>query len=174
MKKDLKQRLKKYFLDNPAERLRVRQIGRKLEMPLPSVIRYAKELDMEGILRKESISGITLYSADRTNDDFIFEKRIHNLRKVKESGLIRYLREEFSNPTVILFGSFEKGEDIPESDIDIYIEIGKESLDLQKFEKILGKSIQKFLFSDISLIKNKNLANNIINGTLLNGSLEVF
>ncbi len=172
--KNLKNKIKNYFLDNPLKRMRVRQIERELRVPLPSVIRYTKELVKENLLKVENISNVRLFSADRASVEYIFEKKIHNLRKIKDSNLMPYLKNELSNPLIILFGSFGKGEDLPESDIDLFIQTNKKEVNLQKYQKILGKNIQIFLFKDISLIKNKHLANNIINGTVLNGFLEVF
>ena len=44
------------------------------------------------------------------------------LKILFESQLIEYLKIEFNNPGIILFGSFAKGEDIEKSDIDLYLE----------------------------------------------------
>ena len=68
-----------------------------------------------------------------------------------------------------------KVEDIETSDIDIYIEtLKKQVFNLEKFEKILQRKIQIFNYSNLDKIQNKELANNIINGLILNGFLEVF
>ena len=84
------------------------------------------------------------------------------------------MTQEFSNPTIILFGSFSRGEDIEESDIDIYIEThSKKKISLKKFESSLNRNIQLFKHKSIHQIRNKDLANNIINGIVLSGYLEV-
>jgi predicted nucleotidyltransferase len=73
-----------------------------------------------------------------------------------------------------MFGSYSRGEDVESSDIDIYLETpSKEEIKLEQFEKELGRSIQIFRFKNIQQVKNKDLANNIINGITLNGFLEV-
>jgi predicted nucleotidyltransferase len=171
--KNIKQQIKEHFMKNPSERLRVRQIERKLKLPLPSVIRYVKELQEEEILRSEEIGGAKLYSAKRTSPSFLLEKKLFNLKQIYKSGLIDYLVHELSNPTIVLFGSYSHGQDIEKSDIDIYIEYPTEKkIDLKKFEKILDKEIQLFIFSNIHKVPNKELANNIINGITLNGFIE--
>lgn len=173
--KNIKEKIKEYFMENPTERLRVRQIERKLKLPLPSVIRYTKELEKEDILKTEEIGGAKLYSANRSSANFLLEKKLFNIRSIYNSGLISYLIEELSNPTIVLFGSYSRGEDIETSDIDLYIEIPKElKLNLEKFEKILGKEIQVFVHKSINEIGNKEVVNNIINGITLNGFMEVF
>jgi len=89
--------------------------------------------------------------------------------------LINYLIEEYNNPLIILFGSYSKGEDIEKSDIDLYIETtNNKKLRLNKFENTLNRKIHIFSFKSIDKVPNKDLSNNIINGIVLNGFLEVF
>lgn len=173
-RKNIKLKILHYFFENPTQKLRVRQIERKVGVALPSVIQYVKELTREDILRKEDFAGVVMYSAKRTSQKFLFEKRIHNMKILVNSGLVNYIIEKLSNPNIILFGSFSKGEDTEESDIDLYIETpSKSKISLTAFEKKLDRSIQIFTYSKIHKIKNKELANNIINGITLNGFIEV-
>ena len=80
---------------------------------------------------------------------------------------------ELSNPAIIVFGSYAKGEDVENSDIDLYIETpSKKEIKLEKFGKILKRKIQIFFYKNIHEIKNIDLANNIINGIILNGFIE--
>ncbi len=173
-KKSIKEQIKEYFLINPTIKLRVRQIERTINVPLPSVIRYTKELETEGILKINEIVNIKAYSANRSSESFKIEKTLHNLRQLHISNLISYLKEEYSNPTIIIFGSYSKGEDIEKSDIDLYIQTpSKKKITLSQFEKKLKRNIHTFIYKNINLIKNKDLANNIINGIVLNGFIEV-
>jgi predicted nucleotidyltransferase len=172
---NIKTTIKEYFFNNPSEKLRVRQIERKLKLPLPSVIRYVSELTKEGILKINNIGEVRFFCANRSSLVFLMQKKLFNLKSIYESGLIEYLQEEYSNPPIILFGSYSKGEDIESSDIDLYIETpSKKGLDLGKFEKKLNKKIQVFIHKNIDDIPNKLLANNILNGINLNGFVEVY
>ncbi|MDI6738609.1 MAG: nucleotidyltransferase domain-containing protein [Nanoarchaeota archaeon] len=171
---NIKEKLKQYFFANPTARMRVRQIERELNLPLPSVIRYTKELEKEDLLKSADIAGIRLYSADRASRQFIIEKMLFNIYSLHESGLVSYIIEELHNPAIILFGSYAKGEDTEGSDIDIFIESAVKKLELGTFEKKLKRNIQVFLHKSIKDIKNKELANNMINGIRLNGFVEAF
>ena len=172
--KNIKNKIKEYFLLNPTVKLRVRQIERKTKSPLPSVIRYMKELEKENILKSQIISNIKVFSADRGSKEFLLEKKIFNLRQLFASGFTNYLTIEYSNAPIILFGSYSRGEDTENSDIDIYIEThSKKEPDISNFEKKLSRNIQIFKYKDIKEIKNKELANNIINGITINGFIEV-
>jgi len=172
--KSIKDRIKEYFFLHPTLKLRVRQIERIVKVPLPSAIRYAKELEKEGILKSSTIANVTIYSADRISKQFLLEKKLFNIRDLFSSGLVAFLIAEFSNPTIIVFGSYSRGEDVEESDIDLYIETpSKKKVNPVKFEKKLLRKVQIFRYKNINYVENKELANNIINGITLNGFLEV-
>lgn len=171
-RQNIKQLLKEYYFKNSAKKLRVREIEREVRIPLPSVIKYVKELVKEGFLKKINISNITIYTTSE-NLTFKTEKKMFNLRQIYESGLIEHIRRKYANPTIILFGSYDKGEDEETSDIDLFIQTNVKISELNQFEKILGHKIQLFTADNIHNITNVELANNIINGTMLNGSLKV-
>jgi predicted nucleotidyltransferase len=159
---------------NSTIKLRVRQIERKVQVPIPSAIRYSKELEKEGLLRKNIVGGVTFYSANRGSKLFLLEKTFFNIKSLHESGLITYLMNELSYPSIILFGSYSRGEDTERSDIDLYLETpSKKKLCFKKFEKKLQREIQIFQHKNIHQITNNHLANNIINGITLNGFVEV-
>jgi predicted nucleotidyltransferase len=93
---------------------------------------------------------------------------------IAQSGLLERLKAEFDNATIILFGSYARGEDKEDSDIDLYVQTpAKKTIRLESFEKYLGRNIQLFIHKDIHEV-SKDLANNILNGIVLNGSIEVF
>ncbi|MEA2003781.1 MAG: nucleotidyltransferase domain-containing protein [archaeon] len=172
--KSIKKMIKEYFFLYPTVRLRVRQIERDVNVPLPSAIRYTKELEEEAILKRSVISGINFFSADRVSENYILEKRLYNIKNLFFSGFVRYIINEMNNPTIVLFGSYSKGEDVEGSDIDIYVESRKGDMkSLKSYEKKLQRDIQIFFYKNIHDVKNKDLANNIINGVTLNGFLEV-
>ncbi len=172
--KSIKEKIKEYFFINPTIKLRVRQIEREVKVPLHSAIRYTKELENEGILKMEDIANIRIYAGDRISKDFLYEKRLFNIQKLYISGLIEFLTEELSNPTIVVFGSYARGEDTEESDIDLYIETAtKKSVNGGKFETVLKRNIQLFQYKNIHAVENRELANNIINGIVLNGFMEV-
>ena len=140
------------------------------------ILRYFKEM---GLINIEELSKIWRIKANQGNWLYIRSKIIYNLNFVYKSGLVEFLVDYLKNPkAIVLFGSFRKGEDLSKSDIDIAIESEEikeyEIIGLREFsefEKIIGRRIQIHLFNkkDIDL----NLFNNIVNGILLWGFLEV-
>lgn len=173
--KNIKERIKEYYFVNPGSKLRVREIEKHLGLPLPSVIRYCRELQDEGILTTIKMGNVVFYTADRTSRDFLLEKRLYNIKSIYGSGIIEFLNTGLGNPVVILFGSYSKGEDTETSDIDIYVEThSKKEISVKEFEKTLKRKIQIFKHKNMKEINNLNLSNNIINGIILNGHVEVF
>jgi predicted nucleotidyltransferase len=170
----IKESIREHFFMNPTAKKRVREIERELKLPLPSVIRYCKELEKEGILTTIKTGNVVFYTADRANEKFLLEKKLFNLKQIYVSGIIEHLKKELGNPPIVLFGSFAKGEDTEASDIDLYVETpSKKEIKLDKFEKTLGRKIQLLRSKSIKSISNIHLANNIINGVVLNGYIEV-
>ena len=174
-RKDIKETIKEHFFVHPTTKLRVREIERVLKLPLPSVIRYCRELAKEGILDIAQMGNVRFYTAKRGSQEYLLEKQLYNIKQLHRSGLIEYVRIELSNPAIILFGSYAKGEDTEESDIDIYLETpSKKKVDLEKFKRILKREIQIFQHKSLKDISNPHLANNIINGIIVNNYIEVF
>ncbi|MGV8172113.1 MAG: nucleotidyltransferase domain-containing protein [Candidatus Woesearchaeota archaeon] len=169
---NIKTKIIEYFFINPTKKLRIRQIERETNSPLPSVIRYVKELIEEGLLKKEEISNITIYSANRMNPKYLLYKKLNNIESIYTSGILEYIESECSPDCIILFGSASKGEDIESSDIDLYVQSSQKALDFRKFS-ILGRIISVFFeqnFNSLSI----ELKNNIINGIILKGYLIAY
>ena len=171
--KSIKDKIKEHFFINPTSKLRFRHLEKLLKLPLPSVIRYCRELEKEEILAAKKTGNVVFYTADRSSEKFLLEKKLFNIRQLYTSGFVDYLKSEFHNPVIVVFGSYSKGEDIEGSDIDLYIETAKKNINLSKFEKTLNRKIQAFIHKNIREIANHHLANNIINGFILNGFFEV-
>ncbi|MEK6952062.1 MAG: nucleotidyltransferase domain-containing protein [Nanoarchaeota archaeon] len=137
------------------------------------------EFQQAGIINIEKLSKIWRIKANQTNLLYIRSKIIYNLNFVYNSGLVEFLVDYFKNPkALILFGSFRRGEDISNSDVDIAVESEEtkeyETIglrELSEFEKIIKRRIQIHLFNRESI--DINVFNNIANGIVLWGFLEV-
>lgn len=174
IRKNNKLLLQEHFFVNPTSALRVRELERATNLPLPSITRYVKELIREGIVQKKIMGTTTFYTAHRTDERYRAQKILYNLNALHETGLIQHLINHYHNAPLRLFGSYSRGEDTEDSDIDIYVQTPLESVSLATFEKKLKRTVQLFTYKDIHAIPNKELANNIVNGIPLNGYIEVF
>jgi predicted nucleotidyltransferase len=141
-----------------------------------------------GLIEVEKLTKIWRIRANMRNPDFINGKILSNLSQIYNSNFVAFLNDYFGNPkTIVLFGSYRKGEDSSISDIDIAIESDeikgyktgnlrdflckKLRQDVEKFEDDIGRKIQIHLFNRKSV--DLNVFNNIANGIVLSGFLEV-
>ncbi len=124
------------------------------------------------------LSNLWRIKAKQNSLNYIRSKIVYNLNFIYLSGLIEFLSDYFKNPkSITVFGSFRKGEDTTDSDIDIAIE-SEESKDYQviglkelsKFEEDIGRKIQIHLFNKQNI--DIHVFNNIINGIVLEGFLQ--
>ena len=178
LQKDNRYRILRIFFDDPSPKgigFQLREISRKVSIAPPSVKNYLTELKKEGLIAKVKyrIHGYPVYYANRDNDSFKFLKKLDTIMKIKESGLLEYLSETCMPDAIILFGSSASGEDLKDSDIDLFVASKDEKISLDKFEKYLNRKIS-ILFSDSFGKLSKELKNNIINGIILKGYLKVF
>ncbi len=167
------------FLDNPQSRFHVREVARLVKESPTTVSTKLRRFKKEGFLLSKKEKNHLLYWAGASS---VFKemKQFHNLKKIRNSGLLLFLTDFYNYPSaIVLFGSFRKGEDTSASDIDICIVTSKEGEpNLTKFERKLKHNIHLFVLSKekLGIIKQKNpeLLNNIINGLVVEGFLEVF
>jgi len=155
----------------PLRVFHLREMSRLILVSSPSVARYIGDLEREGLIvmgRKKFLHEI---SANLDNDRFRELKRVNNIKSVYDSGLLAYLKEIFPLSTIVLFGSYSKGDDTERSDIDIAIFTNGKKLDLDKYEKKLDRPIN-VEFIDFEKI-SKELKNSLINGLVLEGYIEV-
>ena len=169
-----------HFIKNPETDFYVREIAKKVKKSPTTVSRYLKRYEKEGLLSSQRKFHHLLFRANSENVLFKDLKLHYNLRCLRKSGLITYLIKQYKHPeAIVLFGSYQKAENVSLSDIDLLVISSlKKDVDLKKFEKKLGSKIQLLVRSNVELkamrIKNKHLLNNLLNGFVVEGYWEVF
>jgi predicted nucleotidyltransferase len=164
------------FFDNPLPEggFSLREISRISTVPLPSVKNYLAELEKEKlVLKKQNRLKNPVYYANRDEEYFLFLKKMNNIKNIHESGVVEYIYYGCGPKAIILFGSTSRGEDILESDMDLFVISKDKELNLEKFEKNLNRKINVFFKEELNKT-SKELANNVINGVILKGYVKVF
>jgi predicted nucleotidyltransferase len=156
------------------EKLNQREIARSLRATPPGIAKALVDLEKNQLItvEKNQTMNLNLVSLNRSQKTLKL-KQLENLKQIYELELVEYLEEKHPGTTIILFGSYAKGEDTTNSDIDIAI-IGTKnsSTNLEKFEKNLERQINintYFSFKEIS----KELKENLFNGIVLSGGIEL-
>jgi len=163
------------FFTSPSKKHYLMDISRSIGLAHTSVKKNLDELvKMEMIkeyAEKKGGRSFPLYMANTEGRLFKRCKIIHNLSFLMESGVIDFIEEKLMPRCIVLFGSYQKGEDTEDSDIDIFVECPEEKLDLRGFEEKLNRKIELH-FNERFASYPKELKNNIINGVVLMGFLE--
>lgn len=168
---DTKERILKILFETPNKEYYLRELSRIIKISPNAVSTGLKELEKENLALMEKKVTLKI-RANQENQKFKQLKRINNLNNIYSSGIIDYLGEKFPLSTIILFGSYSKGEDTERSDIDFAILDTKEkALELEKYEKSLNRRVN-IEFINIRNI-TKELRNSIINGISLKGNIEL-
>ncbi len=159
------------FFDNPTEKFHVRGIARITRLNPNTVLNITRGLEKEKLIIREKKRHIVELSA-KIGERFKNLKKIDNLKKIYDSGLVNFLVEKLNPEAVSVIGSYSEGNDIKKSDVDIVVITKKEYLDidLKKFEKVLNRNIHLIVayynkFSD-------EFYTNLINGIVLSGYIR--
>ncbi|MEK6940702.1 MAG: nucleotidyltransferase domain-containing protein [Nanoarchaeota archaeon] len=164
------------FFNNPIGSFTLKDISKESKLAHTSTKQNLKNLISLGLIEqkieKKGQRKFPVYKATR-NKQFIKYKRIYNLTQLEESGIINYIEEKLLPKSIVIFGSYQRGEDVEESDIDLFVEAKKEYLNLQPFEKKLKRKIELH-FNEKFTNYPAELKNNIINGIIIYGFLEVY
>ncbi len=161
------------FFLNPMTKYGVRELARLTKLDTKTVMKYLQDLVRERVVIKRKEKGkYSYYEANRLSYIYRHEKSEVLVKKILTSGLIEFLEKELSPKAIVLFGSVQKGIYHKDSDIDLFIPSEYKQLDLSKFNKKIGHHIQLFFEKDLKKL-SKGLLENIYNGLVLAGKLEV-
>ena len=150
-----------YFM-YPTMEYRLRPLARAAGVSAPAAKYVCVSLLKEGFLVKKADA----YAARHDDEKFRREKRLWNLGHIEQSGLIEALASALVPNAIILYGSYARGEDWEQSDIDLAIvEKKRPQPPLAQFEQKLGRKIQVVFVGDLK----KDLLNNLVNGIVLFG-----
>ncbi|MEK6949840.1 MAG: nucleotidyltransferase domain-containing protein [Nanoarchaeota archaeon] len=172
---NLQQEILRLLFIKAGASLNQRGIARMLGVTPPAVMKALPRLEKESFIKLSQDKESKRWSIElnRDNHKVMQLKRADNLKQIYESGLADFLEKEFAGGTIILFGSYSRGEDIAASDIDIVVIGRKEKqVDLTNFDKPLERAIHINFYESFGKI-HKHLKENLCNGIVLAGGVEL-
>ena len=155
------------FFEDCYRRISIREYAKLMRISPPTASKLLSKFHKQGLLVREPFRNLIFFCANKDSRDFIDLSRMHWRHMLK--GAVAYLEENLSNPTIMLFGSLSKAEARKDSDVDLAVFAGERKVDLERFERKIKRKLQLFWFESIEDIRNKELANNILNGYVLLG-----
>jgi predicted nucleotidyltransferase len=176
-----KQKVMEVIFQYPEQSFSLSDLAKEAEVAKANIGEILNDLQKYNLIQLEKLSKIWRIKANQENPLFLRSKILYNLQLIYLSDLIEMLNKYYNNPkAIILFGSFCKGEDISTSDIDIAIEsdnIKEYTVESQKHFEIYETIFKRKGKIQIHLFNRKNIDvnvfNNIANGIILSGFLEV-
>lgn len=173
------QKVLAWFFSFPTKEVGLNDLSQALKISKANANRIVARLEEKGFLKKEILGKIWRISCNKDHIYNYSRKTSYNLSMIYESGILGEVYKIIQNPkAIVLFGSYRKGDDNEKSDIDLAVEVlDNEELKITKLGVLpqLGYRtnvlVNLYIFS-----RNKidiNLFNNIANGIVLEGFLEV-
>jgi len=167
------QKMERFFYKNPNTEVHVRELAKKLDCSAGFVSQNINSLVEKGIVEKKRKGNMKTLTARTSSTEYRKRKRAFNIQEILTSGLPEHLENELYPDAIILFGSYLKGTDTEDSDIDLTIINGrKKSLDLFSHEDKFERSIN---LTQIENLDDAELdfVNTLANGFVLKGYLNV-
>ena len=167
-----------WFFSYPNKEIGLSDLAETVNISKKTANLVVTKLEKEGFLKKDVIGRIWRISCNQTHAYNYSRKIAYNLMMIYESGLIEEVHRAIGSPkSIILFGSYRKGDDTENSDIDIAVEIiGNDEpkiINLGVLEELGYRSnvpVNLYVFSRKKV--DINLFSNIVNGIVLEGFLE--
>jgi predicted nucleotidyltransferase len=168
-----------FFFSFPSRTIGLNDLSQEIGVSKTTAREIVLQLEREKFLNKEEIGKTWRITANPSHPYLITRKAPQSLQMIYELGAVDLIREKYpSAKAIILFGSFRNGSDNEQSDVDLAVEItGNSEPKIEKLGAIESFNYRKnvpvnlFVFS-----RNKidlNIFNNIANGIVLDGFLEV-
>lgn len=133
------------FLEDSYREFYLREVASHAKVSVSTVKAYLDSFVRDEFLLRSKRANLVLFKANIENAAFRHFKMAYFLRRV--GPLIKHLRQNYENSSIILYGSCARGEDDKDSDIDLLI-IGKaDRVELTDFERRFNRKITLLAFS---------------------------
>lgn len=171
-----------WFFSFPEAETGLNDLSSDLKISKTTAKKVINALEKEGFLVKKIYGKTWRITCNKTHYYNVTKKVAFNLSMIFESythGLRDDISKYASNPkSVILFGSYRKGDDTEKSDVDIAVEVsGNDDVKIIELGMINTFGYRQNVPVNIYIFsRNKtdiNLFANIANGIILEGFLEV-
>jgi predicted nucleotidyltransferase len=161
----------KAFFTNSDKEYYTRELALNYKLSVGNTHRELKKLLFLGILKTHNIGNIKLFSLNKQNSIY---KELKNIF-YKTEGLVKFIQETLVNINGIkiafIYGSFAKGDEREDSDIDLFLigdNIDKDNLviGIGDLEKKLFREINYTSYTEREYKKEKNKKDSFVSGVI--------
>jgi len=167
-----------WFFDFPSKEMSLNDLSEAVGISKTTANKVVTKFVQEGFLKKQVLGKIWRISCNIAHPHNLIAKVPYHLTAIYQSGILDAIYKQIPSPrVVILFGSYRKGDDNEQSDIDIAVEVlGNEEMKLQELGRLEKLGFRTNVKVNLHIFtRNKidlNLFANIANGIVLSGFLE--
>ena len=173
-----RQTILKAFFTNPDKEYYTRELSKLYKLSVGNIHRELKKLVSFGILKSHNVGNIKLFSLDKKNPVY---KELKNIF-YKTEGVAKLIKDAIKQVENVriafIYGSFAKGDERQDSDIDLFL-IGNnidEDLLINKIsdlEKDLFKEINYTLYTETEYKKEKNKKDSFVQNVTVGEKLFI-
>ena len=155
------------FFQSPEQEFNVREVARLRNVSPATASKELHLLEKEKILKKREERNYLLFQSNLESDSYKDIKVYYMIRALRESGLINKLNDFYLKPTIVLYGSAT-------SDVDLIVisEKTEAITNLRVYEHKINRAIHLMNIKELKELKNEHLINNVLNGILVQGSIQ--
>ncbi len=141
-------RVLEHFIENPHSNYYLRETARLLQMDPMTVKRALDILVADNLLIRTKEKNQILYKAHIENPAFIYLKISYNLSWLQKKRVSEFITHHMNTVTsVLLFGSYAKGENDSESDVDILTISLSKNTPTAELSKVLKRDVNLINFT---------------------------
>ncbi|MDI6736951.1 MAG: nucleotidyltransferase domain-containing protein [Nanoarchaeota archaeon] len=172
------ERVLQLILENsPMKQWHFNEIVRDSKVARAVANKWLKRYVKEGLLRRVKEKGkFPCFTCGMDNPVYISMKKLLAIEQVFRSGLAEHLLSLKDAKSVVLFGSFARGDWHKGSDIDIFIYGKSRGFEKSRYELKLKRQIELHLFetkAELNQVRT-GLLKNVLNGYSLKGQMQDF
>ncbi len=138
-------RILKVFLNEPYREFYLREVASHAGVSASTAKTFLDSLTIDGFLVRTKKANLVFFKADMEDPMFRHFKIAHFLRDVKP--LTQYLKQNYEECSIIIYGSCARGEDDKGSDIDLLVIGRAEKVEMAAFEKRLNRNINLLVYT---------------------------
>ncbi|MBI4020680.1 MAG: nucleotidyltransferase domain-containing protein [Candidatus Aenigmarchaeota archaeon] len=163
------------FFAFPNKTFHLRELAHKTGFSTTAVSACIEELKTYGIVRIVDNPLAKDITANTESQKYTDYKRVFNLYQLSR-GFVDVLRDLYTPEAIVVFGSFAKGEDIEESDIDLLVITNRKRSDagdvLRPYEVAFSRKIDLHVLPSLDH-SPAEFKNAVANGVVLHGYVKV-
>ncbi len=165
------------FFNEPSKHWHFKEIISNAKISRPQASNWLKNFVSEGLIKRVKEKGkMPHYIGFFENPNFQSKKRLFALEQMQKTGFLSHLISLEKAKTIIVFGSFTRGDWYSDSDIDLFIYGDTEDFEKYKYQTKLKREIQVFNAKTKEELKKfrPGFLRNILQGYRVKGLFDFF